>query len=252
MKKIITWCFVLVTSSLAFAQRPAYDELKTSKGLLKIQPIFHGSLILTWDNKTIYIDPYGGANAYKGLVAPDFVLITDIHPDHLDTVTLNTLETNKTKFIVPQAVADMLPAKWKNKIIILNNGKSAEEKGISISAVPMYNLPEEPNSKHPKGRGNGYILNLGEKMVYISGDTEDIPEMRSLKDIDVAFICMNLPYTMDINQASSAVLEFKPAIVYPYHYRGKDGLSDTEAFKKLVNTGNNTIDVRLRNWYPTY
>ncbi len=81
MKKIITWCFVLVTSSLAFAQRPAYDELKTSKGLLKIQPIFHGSLILTWDNKTIYIDPYGGANAYKGLVAPDFVLITDIHPD---------------------------------------------------------------------------------------------------------------------------------------------------------------------------
>jgi L-ascorbate metabolism protein UlaG (beta-lactamase superfamily) len=89
-------------------------------------------------------------------------------------------------------------------------------------------------------------------MVYISGDTEDILEMRSLKNIDVAFVCMNLPYTMDINQASSAVLEFKPAIVYPYHYRGKDGLSDIEAFKKLVNEGNKTIDVRLRNWYPDY
>ena len=252
MKQLFTLCFICGTMAAAFAQRPAADELKTAKGPLKIQPVEHGSLVLTWDNKTIYVDPYGGAKAYKGLAAPDLILITDIHPDHMDTATLNAIETGKVNFIVPQAVADKLPAKWKDKVIVLGNGKNLTEKGVSISAIPMYNLPEEADSKHPKGRGNGYVLNMGRKIIYISGDTEDITEMRSLKNVDVAFVCMNLPYTMDINQAASAVLEFKPAIVYPYHYRGKDGLSDTETFKKLVNEGNKTIDVRLRNWYPEY
>ena len=252
MKQTFILLFLSITFSTAFAQRPPADELKTAKGILTIQPIFHGSIALTWDKKVIYVDPYGGAKPYTGLTAPDLILITDIHPDHLDTATLNGIETVKTTFIVPQAVADKLPARLKAKVIVLHNGKSTSHSGISISAVPMYNLPEEADSKHPKGRGNGYILNLGGKTVYISGDTEDIPEMRSLKNIDVAFICMNLPYTMDVNQASSAVLEFKPAIVYPYHYRGKDGLSDIEAFKKLVNAGDKTIDVRIRNWYPEY
>jgi L-ascorbate metabolism protein UlaG (beta-lactamase superfamily) len=116
----------------------------------------------------------------------------------------------------------------------------------------MYNLPEAPDSRHTKGRGNGYILNLGGKMVYISGDTEDIPEMRALKNIDVAFVCMNQPYTMDINQAANAVLAFKPKIVYPFHYRGQNGLSDVEGFKKLVDAGKAPIEVRLKNWYPEY
>jgi L-ascorbate metabolism protein UlaG (beta-lactamase superfamily) len=114
----------------------------------------------------------------------------------------------------------------------------------------MYNLPENSDSRHTKGRGNGYVINFGGKNVYISGDTEDIPEMRHLKNIDVAFVCMNLPYTMDVNQAANAVLEFKPKIVYPYHYRGQEGLSDVSAFKKLVNDGNKSIEVRLVNWYP--
>jgi L-ascorbate metabolism protein UlaG (beta-lactamase superfamily) len=252
MKHFFTLCFICIVVSSMFAQRPAADELKTDKGSITIQPILHAALVLTWNNKTIYVDPYGGAKAYKGVASPDFILITDIHPDHLDTATLNSIETANAKFIVPQAVADKLPAKLKNKIVILNNGKNISQSGISISAIPMYNLPEAPDAMHTKGRGNGYILNLGGKMIYISGDTEDIPEMRNLKNIDVAFVCMNLPYTMDINQAASAVLEFKPAIVYPYHYRGKDGLSDVEAFKKLVNTGNKTIDVRLKDWYPKY
>jgi len=252
MKRFSCLFFICITVCSAFAQRPVADELKTAKGSITIQPILHAALVLTFDNKTIYVDPYGGAKAYKGLASPDLILITDIHPDHLDTATLNSIETTKAKFIVPQAVADKLPARLKNKIVILNNGKNIPENGISISAIPMYNLPETPDAMHTKGRGNGYILNLGGKMIYISGDTEDIPEMRNLKNIDVAFICMNLPYTMDINQAASAVLEFKPAIVYPYHYRGKDGLSDIEAFKKLVNTDNANIDVRLKNWYPQY
>jgi L-ascorbate metabolism protein UlaG (beta-lactamase superfamily) len=124
--------------------------------------------------------------------------------------------------------------------------------GIDILAIPMYNLPESDDAKHVKGRGNGYLLNLAGKSIYISGDTADIPEMRNLNDIDIAFVCMNLPYTMDINQAASAVLDFKPKIVYPYHYRGRPEISDTEAFGKLVNAENKDIEVRLRNWYPEY
>jgi len=114
----------------------------------------------------------------------------------------------------------------------------------------MYNLPESPTAMHTKGRGNGYVLGIGGKNIYLSGDTQGIPEMRSLKDIDVAFVCMNLPYTMDIKEAADAVLAFKPKIVYPYHYRGQGGLSDVNGFKSLVDAGNQKIEVRLRNWYP--
>lgn len=235
-----------------FAQRPSPDQLNTEKGPLLIQPVFHSAVVLTWNHKTIYVDPYGGGKAYEGLVAPDLVLITDIHPDHLDLKTLEAINTSKAGFIVPRAVADKLPETLKAKAVVVENGKEIMQQGISIAAIAMYNLPESPDAKHPKGRGNGYVLTLGGKKVYLSGDTGDIPEMRSLKQIDVAFVCMNLPYTMDINQAAGAVLEFKPKLVYPYHYRGKDGLSDTEAFKKLVNAGDTGIEVRLRNWYPDY
>jgi L-ascorbate metabolism protein UlaG (beta-lactamase superfamily) len=249
MRQIIILILLVVSSTTVSAQRPTPDKIETSAGLLSVQPIFHGALVLTWNNKTIYIDPYGGAKAYEGIAAPDLILITDIHGDHLNAETLNAIKTDKAIIVAPQAVADQLPENLKGKAVVLANGKSTTQLGIPISAVPMYNLPEAPDSRHTKGRGNGYVLNLGGKHVYISGDTEDIPEMRSLKNIDVAFVCMNLPYTMDINQASSAVLEFKPKIVYPFHYRGQGGLADVEAFKKLVSKGDASIDVRLRNWY---
>jgi L-ascorbate metabolism protein UlaG (beta-lactamase superfamily) len=241
--------FLAVFNLTLEAQRPASDTIKTKNGSLFIQPIFHGSLIFTWNNKTIYVDPYGGHKLYEGLAVPDLVLITDIHPDHLDLTTLEAINMDKATFVVPQAVADKLSENLKKKLIVLSNEKTTEFEGISIKAIAMYNLPEAEDSKHTKGRGNGYILNLGGKIVYLSGDTEDIPEMRQLKNIDVAFVCMNLPYTMDINQAASAVNEFKPKVVYPYHYRGKDGLSDVEKFKTLVNSQNSNIEVRLRNWY---
>jgi L-ascorbate metabolism protein UlaG (beta-lactamase superfamily) len=223
------------TALAAFAQRPAADEIKTVKGPLMIQPILHGSVVFTCNKKTIYIDPYGAALAYKGLAAPDLILITDIHPDHLDTTALNGIPgTTKAKFIVPKAVADKLPAKYKTNMIVLNNDQKITEDGIIITAIPMYNLPEAEDAMHTKGRGNGYIINLAGKIIYISGDTEDTPEMLALKNIDIAFVCMNLPYTMDIKQAAKAVLAFKPGIVYPYHYRGKEGLSDVNEFKKLI------------------
>jgi len=252
MKRFNIFLTLCITVSAAFAQRPVADAVPTSKGPLLIQPVFHGSVVLSWNKKTIYVDPYGGAKAFEGLAAPDLVLITDIHPDHLSPETLNAINTEKAIFIVPKAVADQIPANLKSKCIVIGNGEKTNQLGVSVSAIPMYNLPEAADAMHTKGRGNGYILSLGGKTIYISGDTEDIPEMRSLKNIDVAFVCMNLPYTMDINQASGAVLQFKPAIVYPYHYRGQDGLSDTEGFKKLVNAGNPAIDVRLRNWYTEY
>ena len=252
MKHISILLFVCMAIGSVFAQRPASENFTTSKGELTVQPVFHGSLVLSWNKKTIYVDPYGGSKAFAGLAAADFVLITDIHPDHLDVKTLDSIKISKAVFIVPKAVADQLPKTLKNKVIILNNGETSNQGEIIISAIPMYNIPESPDSKHTKGRGNGYVIKLGGKTVYLSGDTGDIPEMRSLKNIDIAFVCMNLPYTMDVEHAASAVLEFMPHVVYPYHYRGKDGLSDVEKFKMLVNTGSPAIDVRLRNWYPEY
>jgi L-ascorbate metabolism protein UlaG (beta-lactamase superfamily) len=248
MRQIIIF-LLLVSPFVTSAQRPAPDKIETSAGPLSVQPIFHGALVLTWNNKTIYVDPYGGGKAYEGVAAPDLILITDIHGDHLNAETLNAIKTDKAIIVAPQAVADQLPENLKGKAVVVANGKSTTQLGIAITAIPMYNLPEAPDSRHTKGRGNGYVIDLGGKKVYISGDTEDIAEMRALKNIDVAFVCMNLPYTMDINQASNAVLEFKPKIVYPFHYRGQGGLADVEAFKKLVNTGDASIDVRLRNWY---
>ena len=249
MKVILSVLLIALFGQL-LAQRPAEDVIETSKGPLKIQPIKHASLVLTWQNITVYADPDGGAKAFEGLAAPTIILITDIHGDHFNTETLLAINTSRATLIVPQAVADKLPESLKSKAVVVNNEKTIQQSGISITAIPMYNLPKSDDARHTKGRGNGYVLTFGNKTVYISGDTSDIPEMRGLKNIDVAFVCMNLPYTMDIQAAASAVLDFKPKVMYPYHYRGQNGLSDTEEFKKMVNNSNPKIDVRLRNWYP--
>jgi L-ascorbate metabolism protein UlaG (beta-lactamase superfamily) len=163
----------------------------------------------------------------------------------MDIETLNALDTNDVTMIVPQSVADQLPSEFSDQLVILSNGETTEQLGIPIEAVPMYNLPESDDAYHPKGWGNGYVMTFGSERVYVSGDTEDIEEMRSLSDIDVAFVCMNLPYTMTPEQAADAVLDFAPEIVYPYHYRGQD----TEKFVQLVSDDNDQIDVRLRDWY---
>jgi len=234
----------------AFSQRVGADIIPTAIGPLTIQPVTHASLVLSLRKLVIYADPSGAAK-FKGLPAPDMILITDIHGDHFDTSTLSVVMTPNTLLVVPQAVADKLPASYdKNKVVIMKNGDQIKKLGIGITAIPMYNLPESPTAMHTKGRGNGYVLNIGGKNIYLSGDTQGIPEMRSLKSIDVAFVCMNLPYTMDVKEAADAVLAFKPKIVYPYHYRGKGGLSDVNAFKSLVDAGNKGIEVRLRDWYP--
>ena len=247
--KTALYTLLLLGSLSVMAQRPSPDEIETSHGTLKIQPLQHATMALTWNGKTIYTDPQGGAKVFEGVAEPDLILITDIHGDHCNPETLHALNTEHAIFVVPQAVLEKLPENLKSKATVVNNGQTIEKLGITIRAIPMYNLPESSESRHPKGRGNGYVLTIGGKTIYISGDTSGIAEMKSLKNIDVAFVCMNLPYTMDINEASQAVLAFKPKIVYPYHYRGQNGLSDTEAFRKLVGNSNRSIDVRLRNWY---
>jgi len=244
MKKLFV--LILALPLLSFAQ----DVITTSTGNITITPILHGTVVLEFSGKTIYVDPYGGAEKFAKLKKPDLVLITDIHGDHLHQATLDGLDLSSATLIVPQAVADKLTAGTGKKVEVLANNQTTLFGWLKITAVPMYNLPETEDSRHPKGRGNGYIIELGSTRIYLSGDTGDIQEMRSLKEIDVAFVCMNLPYTMDVTQAASAVAAFKPTIVYPYHYRGEKGLSDIEQFKKLVNADAPAVDVRLRNWYP--
>lgn len=222
----------------------AGDHMSTGQGDLIIHPINHATFVMTWNGKTIYVDPVGGAARFAGLPKPDLILITDIHGDHLNAGTLEAVAEEKTALAVPAAVEKLLPEKLKAQATIIKNGETKTVAGVSLEGVPMYNTTAGRLQYHTKGRGNGYVVKLGDKRIYISGDTEDIPEMRALKNIDVAFLCMNLPYTMTVEQAASAVREFKPKIVYPYHYRG----SDTEKFKQLVGDDVG-VEVRLRNWY---
>ncbi len=224
------------------------EEIKISD-VVKIIPIAHGTFILETDTAVIYIDPTGGKEAFEGQKDPTVVLITDIHSDHLSTSTLETLALENSTVVVPKAVADKIPTAIVTTPRILNNGETITLNDITIEALPMYNLREEALKFHTKGRGNGYILTIKDKRIYISGDTEDIPEMRSLKDIDIAFVCMNLPYTMTVESAASAVIEFKPTRVYPYHYRGTQGLSDINLFKDLVDKGDKSIEVIFLDWY---
>jgi len=242
---LMTLLLMLVVLIKAHAQQ---DKLSINDGEVTIIPINHATLAIKWKNEVVYLDPSGDMKLFKDVPAPTMILITDIHGDHFNLSTLNNLKANNIQVIAPNAVVSQLPRSFTN-VKIIRNSETVNIKGIDIEAIPMYNLPETDGSRHPKGRGNGYVLTIGGMRIYVSGDTEDIQEMRALKDIDVAFVCMNLPYTMDVDAAASAVVEFEPQIVYPYHFRGKDGFSDVDKFKEIVISQNSTIDVRLRKWY---
>lgn len=178
----------------------------------------------------------------------DVILVTDIHGDHMSKETLGMVRGEQTILIVPEAVNEKIKDE-QSGAEVLHNDQSTGFDGFKVTAVPMYNLTEDRLKFHKKGRGNGYIIEKNGYRVYISGDTEDIPEMRALEDIDIAFVCMNLPYTMTVEQAASAVLEFTPNKVYPYHYRGTNGLSDVVAFKNLITSSNDAIEVVQLDWY---
>jgi L-ascorbate metabolism protein UlaG (beta-lactamase superfamily) len=218
------------------------DTLETSAGPVRITPIQHGTLALSFDGKTVVVDPW--SKAPDGwLPKADLVLLTDVHPDHFDEQAIATVRKPTTVFVAPPAVAEKLPAAE-----VLRNGEETSLLGITIHAVPMYNEkrgPEPGKVYHEKGRGNGYVLTFGDERVYLSGDTECIPEMRALEDIDLAFVSMNLPYTMPPEEAAACVQAFKPKVVIPYHYRG----SDLEVFKNALSLTDG-VDVRIRDFYP--
>jgi L-ascorbate metabolism protein UlaG (beta-lactamase superfamily) len=230
----------MIINMILISQLSAQDKTADK---IKFSPVKHGTMVIETSEVTIYVDPVGDIKAFETFPSPDIILITDIHGDHLDPDAVNALKQDKTVIIAPGAVVDRL-----DEGEILNNGESKTITNVNIEAIPMYNLTEGRLKYHEKGRGNGYVISADNKRIYISGDTEDIKEMRNLKDIDYAFVCMNLPYTMSVEQAASAVLEMKPAVVLPYHYRGTEGFSDIEKFKQLVSADEN-IEVRLLNWY---
>ena len=217
---------------------------------IEIDPISHATAVINWKDATFYLDPVGGAEAFKGKANPDFILITDIHGDHMSAETLQGLDLQDISIVVPQAVKEKLPEEMSSQLLVLDNDATTEIMDFSIKAIPMYNLPEKPDAFHVKGRGNGYVVEKDGQRLYIAGDTEDIAEMRNLKNIELALIPMNLPYTMTVESAAEGVLAFNPKVVIPYHFRGKDGFADVAKFKSLVNKGNKDIEVRMLNWYP--
>lgn len=226
------------------------NVLKADSVEIEIEPISHATAIVNWGDTIFYIDPVGGAEAFEGKEKPDFILITDIHGDHMSVETLQTMDLEGVHIIGPQAVIDEMPEEMVDIVRALENGATTRVLDFYIEAVPMYNLPEDDDSRHPKGRGNGYIVERNGQRLYIAGDTEDIPEMRELEDIEIALIPMNMPYTMSVEDAADGVLAFAPEKVIPYHFRGEDGFADVEKFKKLINEGNKDIEVELLEWYP--
>ena len=221
--------------------RPS-DVVQTSSGDLRITPINHASLMMELGGKVIHVDPVSAAGDYAGLPQADLILVTDLHPDHMDRAMIDKLKKAGTIVLTSAAVQQTI-----TEAQTIANGEKKTVAGIEIEAVPMYNLVRGPAAGqffHEKGRGNGYILNLGGKRLYLSGDTECTPEMKALQNIDIAFLSMNLPYTMPPNEAAECAQAFRPKIVYPYHFRGSD---PQEFAQKLQGTPG--VEVRVRKWY---
>jgi len=215
------------------------DTLPTAQGNLVITFIGHGTLMLEWGGKIIHVDPVGNLADYRQLPKADLILVTHEHGDHLDLKAVRLLSKETTQLIGNAAAAEKATGGS-----VMKNGQTLEVQGIKIEAVPAYNIVNmrsPGNPYHPKGRGNGYILTLADKKVYIAGDTENTPEMKGLQNIDVAFLPMNLPYTMTPEMVADAARAFRPKLLYPYHYGDTDPARLTQLLKN--ETG---IEVRVR------
>jgi L-ascorbate metabolism protein UlaG (beta-lactamase superfamily) len=236
-------------ATAAAAPSGGADTFATKSGEVKVTPILHASTLLQVGGKAIYVDPFSKAD-FKGLPKADFVLISDIHGDHMDPKALDVLSTPSTVLIAPPSVAAEL--KGRANMTVLENGKKQSFGLFDVEAIPAYNLQRGPGPGklfHDKGRGNGYVITFGDKRFYFSGDTECIPEMKALTSIDVAFVCMNLPYTMPPKEAAECVNAFKPKVLYPYHYAVPGGPSSNLDELKAALDPNAGVEVRLRKWY---
>ncbi|MDF0600572.1 MBL fold metallo-hydrolase [Psychromarinibacter sp. C21-152] len=234
----------------ALAAAHASNTFPTDGGEIVVHPVEHASVVFETPAGTIYADPVGDPGRYADFPEPDLILVTHEHGDHYNADTLSALAGEDTPILTNPAVYDMLPEALKARASRIANGESTELAGVPIEAIPAYNLTEGRLNFHPEGRDNGYILSIDGMRVYISGDTEGTPEMRALEDIDIAFVSMNLPFTMAAEQAADAVAEFAPTYVYPYHYRGRDGgTQDPEEFARLLSEAGAETEVKLHDWY---
>jgi L-ascorbate metabolism protein UlaG (beta-lactamase superfamily) len=218
------------------------DHLVTTNGEVILQPRFHATCVLNWNGLMIYCDPDDSAT-YTGLAKADLILVTHSHSDHFSVPTIDAVRGPNAVIIASQDVYNQLNAGQKAITRVLGYGGSTNLLGLTVEAVPAY------NSYHPFGFGNGYVLTIGDKRILFSGDTGNTPELRQFPNIDVAFLCMNQPFTMTVNEATNAVTGFRPKVVYPYHYRDQTGaVTNAAAFKALLAPSLG-IEVRLRNWY---
>ncbi len=230
---------IIIHAFSAHAQKYETDVFETAAGSLRITFFGHGSLMFEFGDKTVYVDPVSQYADFSQLPKADLILLTHEHFDHMDPKALGLLRIDKTAMIGPQVCAKGAP-----RIIVLHNGNVQTLLGLTIEAVPAYNIvhmrsPGQPF--HPKGVGNGYVITFGNKRVYVAGDTENIPEMAHLKGIDIAFLPMNLPYTNTPEMVADAARKFRPKVLYPYHF------SDTDTSKILdLLKDDKDIEVRIR------
>jgi len=219
----------------------ATDTFQSSQGPIAIHPINHASFLIQFAGKAVYVDPTKNGSV-AALPKATHILLTHSHYDHFDQEGISRVRTSSTLLIGPPILADKLP-----NLVVIRNGETKNIDGMQLDAVPMYNIQRGPSAGklyHDKGQGNGYVIGLADKRIYVSGDTECIPEIRELKRVDIAFLCMNLPYTMPVEEAARCVTQFRPAVVFPYHSKG----SDLGQFQKSLASEPGT-EVRIRNWY---
>ena len=239
-KFMLLMLFVLCTANLATAQNQfETDIITTTSGDLKISFIGHGTLLFTFSEKIIHIDPYGRLADYSTLPKADIILITHEHGDHFDLKVIKMLRTEKTSLVLTENCTKDISGG-----IVLKSGDVQIVQGLKVEAIPAYNIVHKRGNGepfHPQGIGNGYIITFGNKRVYIAGDTENIPEMKELGEIDIAFLPMNLPYTMTPEMVADAARMIKPQILYPYHYSN----TDTSKLVELLKDDKD-IEVRIR------
>lgn len=236
---------IVVTMALVPAGAMAQSTIAATGGNITITPIQHASVQIEFGGKVIQVDPAQGD--LSKAKAGDLVLVTDIHGDHLSPEGIAKVRKAGGTVVMPDAVRVQVGDKVPAPIEVMANGQTKTVAGVSIEAIPMYNMTRGPAAGqffHTKGRGNGYVLTLGGKRVFIAGDTECVPEIKALKNIDVAFIPMNLPYTMPPSEAADCVKAFMPKVVIPYHFQGQKPEEFQEALKGTA------VEVRMLNWYP--
>ncbi len=239
-KKIVgaILCLVLLAFPLWAGQGENMDTIRTSDGDLQISFIGHGSLMFAYDGKIIHVDPWSKLADYSKMPKADLILITHEHKDHLDVVAIDQLKKSGTQIVVNRSAVAQLPG-----TLVMGNGETKVVRGLNIEAIPAYNLVHMRSAGvpfHPQGNGNGYLITFGDTRVLVAGDTENTPELKGLKGVDIVFLPMNLPYTMTPEMVADAALALQPKILYPYHF----GETDTARIIELLNGSG--IDVRIR------